>query len=296
MSPSLTRGKVIVRIKGGLGNQLFCYATARRLALANNVELVIDDVTGFVRDNRYHRKCMLNRFNIEARRATPGERLEPFERWRRIVLKRLSRRKPFGQRRYLEEEGIRFDERILVLKVGGSLYLDGYWQDVRYFRDVEQAIREDLRISPPTDERNQRVAASLRSDGAVALHVRWFDSPGSALAHNVSVEYYRRAIALMDSIVGSPRYFLFSDDLDAALSRLGLPRDRVTSVSHNRGDDNAYADLWLLTQCRHLITANSTFSWWGAYLAGPEAVVVAPTYRTGCWPLPEGLPESWIGL
>src|SRR6266568_7782352 len=103
-----TRRRVISRIRGGLGNQLFCYAAARRLALVNNAELVIDNVSGFVRDRMYCRKYMLDRFQIPVRKATPVERLEPFERYRRGMMKRLAYRKAFTERRYLEQEGIDF--------------------------------------------------------------------------------------------------------------------------------------------------------------------------------------------
>jgi hypothetical protein len=161
--------KVITRIKGGLGNQLFCYAAARRLALVNNAELVIDDVTGFARDRGYRRRYILDPFSIPARKATPGERLEPFERYRRGVMKWLSRRKPFEERRYLEQEGRNFDERLLAFKVKGTLYLDGLWQSEGYFKDVKQTIREDLQIIPPTDMLNQRMAAEIRSGFACAL-------------------------------------------------------------------------------------------------------------------------------
>src|SRR5712691_2524903 len=109
-------------MKGGLGNQLFCYAAARRLALANNAELVIDDVTGFARDRQYRRQYALDSCHIPVRKATPAERLEPFERYRRGVAKWLSRKKPFAERRYLEQEGLDFDERLLDVKVkGGTL-------------------------------------------------------------------------------------------------------------------------------------------------------------------------------
>ena len=92
--------KLIARIKGGLGNQLFCYAAARRLALVNNAELVIDDVTGFVRDRQYRRQYALDRFQIPARKATPAERMEPFERYRRGVAKFVARRRrPVPRRR-----------------------------------------------------------------------------------------------------------------------------------------------------------------------------------------------------
>jgi hypothetical protein len=293
--------KVITRIKGGLGNQLFCYAAARRLALVNNAELVLDDVTGFVRDRKYRRQYMLDRFSIPARNATPGERLEPFERYRRGVIKWLSRRKPFEERRYIEQEGRDFDERLLVFRVKGTLYIDGYWQSESYFKDVEKTIREDLRISPPTDGLNHRMAEEIRRSNAVAVHARWFHATGSTEIHNLSDDYYLRAIALMESKIGSCHYFLFSDDPETARAKIALPEGRVTCISHNQRDENAYADLWLMTLCRHFITANSTFSWWGAWLGGDkEKIVVSPALviREGStsWNFSGQIPSSWIKI
>lgn len=290
--------KVITRIKGGLGNQLFCYSAARRLALANNAELVIDNVTGFVRDSTYGRQYMLDPFSISGRMATQGELLRPFERYRRGVLKWLSRREPFAERRYLEQEGLNFDERLLTLKVWGPLYLDGLWQSEGYFKDVEETIREDLKITPPTDGLNQRIAEEIRDSNSVALHMRWFGAPGRTATHNLSADYYRRAIAMMESKTESPRYFLFSDDPEAAFATVGLPEGRVTCITHNRRDENAYADLWLMTLCRHFITANSTFSWWGAWLGGrgtkivctPDLIIEGKT----AWGFEGLIPDGWI--
>ena len=290
--------KVITRIKGGLGNQLFCYSAARRVALVNNAELVIDDVTGFARDRQYCRQYMLDRFSIPVRKATPAERLEPFERYRRGIMKWVSRRKLFGERRYLEQEGLDFDERLLALQIKGTLYLDGLWQSEGYFKDVEQIIRKDLRIIPPKDGLNQRIAAEIRSCNSVALHVRWFDSPGNKATHNLSAEYYKRGIALLERKIESPRYFLFSDNPDADHATLGLPIGRVTVISHNRGSENAYSDLWLMAQCQHFITANSTFSWWGAWLGDREPkIVCTPNMKIDgktAWGFKGLIPEEWI--
>lgn len=294
----LSNKLVVSRVLGGLGNQLFCYAAARRLALVNGAELALDDVTGFVRERQYRRCYALDRFRIAARKATPAERLEPFERYRRGIAKWLSRRKPFAERRYLEQEGIDFDERLLAMKVTGTLYLDGLWQSEGYFKDVEQTIRDDLRIIPPTDAFNQRTAREIRGSHAVAVHVRWFDAPGRAGPYTLSADYYRRAIALMEGKVEAPRYFLFSDDPDAARARLALPEGRVTLVSHNRGDENGYADLWLMSLCRHFITANSTFSWWGAWLGGGTGkVVVTPALKIegrAAWGFKGLIPGNWL--
>ena len=290
--------KIIVRIKGGLGNQLFCYAAARRLALGNNAELVIDDVTGFARDREYRRQYALDSCHIPVRKATPAERLEPFERYRRSVAKWLARKKPFAERRYLEQEGLDFDARLLEVKVKGVLYLDGLWQSEGYFKDVEQAIREDLRIILPKDVLNQRMAEEIRNSNAVALHVRWFDAPGTTVTYNMSADYYQRAITLMECKVELPRYFLFSDDPDAARATLGLHDGRVTVVPHERGDENGFADLWLMTQCRHFITANSTFSWWGAWLgSGENKVVLTPnlkSYGKVPWGFKGLIPADWV--
>jgi hypothetical protein len=294
--------KVIVRIKGGLGNQLFCYANARRLALANNAELVIDDVTGFVRDRQYYHQYVLDHFHISVRKATPAERLEPFERYRRGIMKWLSRRKPFAERQYVEQEGLDFDERLLTLKVRETLYLDGLWQSEGYFKGVESVIRDDLRINPPKDVLNERAAAEIRNGNAVAMHVRWFEVPGSAEIHNVSADYYHRAIALMEKKINSPRYYVFSDNMEAARAKLGLPEGRAVYVSHNQGRENAYADLWLMTQCRHFIIANSTLSWWAAWLAPRnDKVVISPQHKIGeghitAWNFRGQLPSMWVKI
>lgn len=295
-------GKIICRVKGGLGNQLFCYAAARRLALVNNAELVIDDVTGFARDRQFTRQYMLDHFHIPCRKATPNERLEPFERYRRGLLKLLSHRLPFAQRPYIEQEGFDYEERLLNLRLSSDRYVDGLWQSERYFKDVERTIREDLRIIPPTDKLNQGMAEKIRTCNAVALHVRWFNAPGSKGVHNLAVDYYHRAIALIKEKVNSPHFFLFSDSPEAARALLDLPENKVTFVSHNLGDENAYADLWLMTQCKHFITANSTFSWWGAWLAeSSDKIVVTPAIKQEViqetnWGFDGLIPDQWIKL
>lgn len=291
--------KVITRIKGGIGNQLFCYAAARRLALANNTDLVIDDVTGFERDC-HHRRYILDQFHIPVRKASPAERLEPFARYRRLLAKLINQSRPFHRRSYLEQEGVAFDDRLLAFKVNGTVYLDGYWQSELYFNDVAKVIRQDLWIVPPSDETNRCLAEEIQAGLTVAVHVRWFNKQGESEQHNVAVDYYRRAVAIMEEKLRTPRYFVFSDDPDAARAKLTIPGDRTTFVSHNRGDENAYADLWLMTQCKHFIIANSTFSWWGAWLSNNlDKITIHPNITlTGltAWGFEGLIPKGWIGI
>ncbi len=288
---------------GGLGNQLFCYAAARRLALVNRAELVIDDVTGFARDFAYRRQYALANFNITARKATPKERLEPFSRYRRHLAKLVARRRPFLKRKYLEQERIDFDPRLLDYTVKGTVYLDGFWQSEDYFKDQEDVIRKDLLIIPPKDKMNQAIAERIRSANAVGVHVRWFDKStqnGTSSEYNLLPQYYRHSVQRIMTQVEAPHFFVFSDDPDAAHQMLGLPENLMTCMDQNRREENAYADLWLMTQCKHFIIANSTFSWWGAWLAGfPNKIVISPALRVQgmtAWGFDGLLPSKWVVL
>ena len=293
--------KIIPRIFGGLGNQLFCYAAARRLALVNHAELVLDDVSGFTYDYFYQRNYQLDHFKIPCRKATPAERLELFHRVRRYLKRCWNQRKPFAQRAYLVQEGIDYDPRLLHFKPQGTVYLEGYWQSEDYFKDMEVSIRQDLQIKPPTDAANLDMVEHIQGGTAVAVHVRFFDEPHTNSINNTPGDYYIRAVEAMERLAPAAHYFVFSDQPEAARARIPLPDARVTLVAHNQGDENAYADLWLMTQCQHFIIANSTFSWWGAWLAAhPQKQVIAPGFemRQGkmWWGFKGLLPGEWIKL
>ena len=292
---------IIPRILGGLGNQLFSYSAARRLALKNDAELVLDDVSGFAYDSVYQRHYQLDHFNILCRKATAAERLEPFSRLRRVLKREWNQRRPFAQRSYLMQDDIDYDPRLIDFKPQGTVYLQGYWQSEGYFKDVETQIRNDLCIKPPEDELNLKISRLMRRCNAVAVHVRYFDQTEAHSVNNISNDYYARAIAVIEHIVPDAHFFIFSDQPNTARLRIPLPNERITVVSHNKGDENAYADLWLMTKCQHFVIANSTFSWWGAWLAAnPEKVIIAPKLdkKTGMsfWGFNGLIPDSWMQL
>ncbi len=293
--------KVICIMRGGIGNQLFCYATARRLALVNDAELVIDHITGFGRHYIYNHTYQLNHFHIYGREAEPKERLEPFGRLRRYLNRRINKLLPFEKKYYIFDDAMDFDRRVLDYKVRGTVYLDGYWQSERYFKDVEKIIRQDLQITPPVDKINQSIAEKIRSHNAVAVHIRFFDAPSEKGENNVSAEYYYRAIIRMEQALSNAHYYIFSDRPEDARLINNLPDHRLTVLTNNQGDKFAYADLWLMQQCQHFIIANSTFSWWGAWLSlNPEKIVIAPNfekrYGKSWWGFDGLIPEGWIKL
>lgn len=292
---------IIPRIFGGIGNQLFCYSAARRLALVNNAELAIDNVSGFAYDYKYKRDYQLSHFNIPCRFATSAERLEPMSRVRRYIKRKLNQRYAFENRNYLVQEDVNFDKRILNLKPKGIFYMEGYWQSEKYFKDIEAIIRKDLQICPPTNEANLSMAKKIEKYNSIAVHVRFFDIPNSEGINNTPRSYYNQAIETMKNLISDGHYFIFSDQPKAARTLVPLPDDNITLIEINNSDSMAYADLWLMTKCKHFVLANSTFSWWGAWLSEySQKKIIAPKFeiksknRVTSWGFDGLIPEEWI--
>ena len=299
--------KLVVRLKGGLGNQLFCYATARRLALKNDAELVLDHVSGFRYDYLYQRRFGLTGFNISARLAKPIELFEPLPRLERYLTRKWSQIQPWGRQRYIEQIGVEFDERLISLKLqSGTTWFDGFGQSERYFEDVQDVIRNDLRLTLPITAENQLTREKMRSEPSACLHLRWFDSnkPDSPL--NMPLAYYEKAIKHLVGLVPSVHFYIFSDNTLHARQRLSplLQKLPHTYVDHNQLTD-PMQDFWLMTQCDHFIISNSTYAWWSAWLGeqvnGMTRIIAPanyldPSHAVTAWGFPYLLPNRWIIL
>jgi hypothetical protein len=297
--------KLIVRLKGGLGNQLFCYASARRLALANDAELVLDAVTGFKYDYLYQRTYALHTFCIPARLADSREQMEPLGRIRRFIARKTSTLRPLNRRRYIEQVGVDFDPGILDLRLQeGTTYFDPFGQSERYFHDIREIIQQDLVMSAPAAQLAQDVAALINRSVSVALHVRWFDNGELPESSNMSLDYYALAIRRLLEKVGVAHFFLFSDrpqEASAMLSPL-LGRHNCTVVQINSAGDSFATEFWLMRQCRHFVIGNSTFAWWAAWLGeyrhqGSHIFApsrnVDPQHSVTAWGFPGLLPARW---
>jgi len=293
---------VIARIFGGLGNQLFCYAAARRLALANDVPLRLDVRSGFLRDG-FGREYLLDRFTIPCQPASNWQSyLHPGGRARRCLERQMNARLPYAWRWVMREKASHaFDPRLLDLRVTHALYLEGYWQSERYFADAADIIRQDLRLSRPPNDASRALADRMRREESVSIHLRRFAEVRPALRHNVLFsplrpDYYQRATAFIAARTNQPHFYVFCEDLDWAMHGMD-PDLHATPVYVNAalGYDGDVDDLWLMSQCRHHIISNSTFGWWGAWLGGSEkGLVVAPTTMADhntCW-----IPPRWIPL
>ena len=208
---------VIVRIMGGLGNQLFEYAAGRRLALVNDASLKLD-ISDYKISPRPYR---LNKFNIGEDIALPFEvqRLTGMKYQSSLsarIRRRLTRYLPTRRTVVVGERSSGF--RPEVLSATGDAYLDGYWQSDLYFKDIEHIIRREFRPKDPPDAVNQAVGMAITSSESVSLHVRRGDYVSNPLYNQVHgtcpLEYYEAAVELIAKEVRNPHFFVFSDDLE----------------------------------------------------------------------------------
>ena len=267
--------KIIPRLFGGLGNQLFIYACARRLSLITKSELVIDKVSGFKYDKVYKRKFQLHHFNISGRFATKFELLFPFSRVRRYILKYINKNKLFPNKSYIIQEGINFENRLLNFDPKGTVYLEGYWQSENYFKDIEEIIRFDLSFIKPNDPINLEFSDLIKkTEISIAVHYRFFDTLDNV--NNLNEEYYNKAFSIFLEQFPNATYFIFSDKKLKNINSLH-DKSKIIYINHNKTDEVAYKDLWLMSLCKNFIISNSTFSWWGAWLStNVDKIIIAP--------------------
>lgn len=287
---------------GGLGNQMFQYAAGRRLALQHRAELKLD--LSFLQENVdviTVRNYELGHLGIRVSIATSDEvsALTGIgeNRIKRILRKFISKSNP--GHRHIHEPYFHFYPDLL--DAPDNSYLEGYWQSERYFKDVDNIIRNEFSVVTKPDACNVEMAERIGSANSVSIHIRRGDYVSSNVInsyHGVcSTEFYRNAVKIVAERVTSPHFFVFSDDPLWAKENFRLSYE-TTYLDHN-GSDKGYEDLRLMSLCRHCIVANSSFSWWGAWLCGnPDKIVIAPRrwFNVPDLNTDDLLPESWIRI
>ena len=296
---------IIVKLCGGIGNQMFQYAAARRLAYVNNVPLKLD--LGWFGKNRAlterdKRNYNLDCFMLSVEIAEDDEVSGLISH----LNNPLSRRLPYFLKKYIShfnkthivEKAYNFDPEILMLK--DNVYLDGYWQSDKYFNDAEDIIRFDFTFCDEPEGQNLRYAELIRNLNSVSLHVRRGDYVTSAKTgafHGLcSLDYYKQAVNEIFRQTDKPVFFMFSDDMEWVKTNLKIDAD-IYYVDCNTLD-TCHEDLRLMSLCKHHIIANSSFSWWGAWLSSyTDKIVCAPEkWFNASVDTRDNVPGSWTRL
>ncbi len=271
---------LVMNIKGGLGNQLFQYAAGRALALRrdddkkgiNSIKL---DITGYGENNGIDtiRHYALSPFNINAEIASADEIKKL-----KYPLGRISKVLRFIKIKILRQFNTGFNSSIYNSKK--PLYLDGFFQTEKYFIDKEDEIRKDLTLKDPLSPRAVEILAKINScPNSISLHIRrgdYVSDKNTNQNHGTcDMDYYKKAIEYINSKIGNDmQVFIFSDDIEWAKENLKFDYPTIFVSSPEIPD---YEELILMSKCKHNIIANSSFSWWGAWLnQNHDKIVIAP--------------------
>ena len=272
---------IIVRLIGGLGNQLFQYTIGRILSIKNEVPLYLDTSAY---DNPDSRSCKLYYYNIKAAVATKDkiENINNLYESNALYAKfyRQAEKRFLPKHRwyyYKEDEYYKYEPALM--KVSSPILLEGFWQHHRYYEHIYPEIWEELTLKEAYKKDNTGVLSEIEQNAAaVSIHIRrgdYVSDPNNLNWFGVMpVSYYYKAIDYINNKIKSPVYYVFSDDLNWVKRNLNI-KGQTVYVDIEGGKD--YLELDAMSKCRHNIIANSSFSWWGAFLnKSPGKIVVAP--------------------
>lgn len=300
MMSQTQKKNLILLVAGGIGNQLFMYAAAKRLAQKNKVKLLLDANSGFEKDS-YKQTYQLDRFAIKADRAP--EEITFNGRWnsfQRNFFKKLNKLMPYEKRWLIREEtdsaGMTFfDERLMNLTLKHTnTYLIDCFQSEKYFADIREELLNEIVVHNTFNDKTIEVAEQITATpNPIAVHARQLrGAPNTAGASPPAwssqkpFTYYEQAINYITDHVKDPHFFCFGDDPDWLRENWNTDF-AVDFISHNNGQDEAVQDFYLMGLCKHFIIGNSSFSWWPAWLSdNQDKIVVAPKNES---------PYQWSG-
>ena len=287
---------IVVRLMGGLGNQLFQYAAARHLAHLNNTELYLDIKS---LENTPTGETIgqfeLDKFNINAKIADESTLKSflgcGFTKKDKFMTQFFS----VGRRKKYEFNNYGFDEHLLNLH--GNYYIKGFFQSEKYFKDIASIISQELEVKKELININQEIIDEIKSKNSVSIHIRRGDHAKNLTsmdAHSLcSKDYFKKSIKYMKENVGANcKFYLFTDDKEWVKNEMTMD-ENCELISGN----STIEDFYLMSLCKHNIISNSTYSWWAAWLnMNPEKIVVMPKYWTNHLVTEEIKlkPKNWI--
>jgi len=272
---------IVIKVNGGLGNQMFQYAFGRAISLQLNTQLKLD-VSWFneIPKTDTIREYELNCFNIKPLIASDDEIKKtkgPIGLFPKRVSSFLRKMNILFESSYVMEKEFYYNPAML-LSVDNS-YFEGYWQSYRYFDKYKEVIKKDFLENYSLSKDKQNILEKVKSCNTISLHIRRGDYVSNANANNYhgvsSLKYYYEAIKYIKDKIENPYFIIFSDDIDWVKKNLKVESPLL--FIENQNNDRPFDDIYLMSLCKHNIIANSSFSWWGAYLnMNSNKIVIAP--------------------
>ena len=289
-----------VFLYGGIGNQLFQYAFAKKLSIKYKMNLILN-LYGFETDKFYKRKFDLENFQISYLKIESGKGLI-FNICRVMQhYPKLSEILRLFFRKLLVEKTNIFENNRIKIDSNKNLYLYGYWQNELYFKDVKEQIVEDFKLNSKLSIDNEALVKKIHQQNCVSVHIRMLHMVKSEnkdvidvnknMNYRLTESYYVKALNYICSQVSNPIFYVFSDKPDDARTFLKPLLYNFVFLDNSRGSD--FEDLVLMSKFDHNIIANSSFSWWGAWLGDNEKKLIIAPKDTVFTPV---IPDHWIQI
>lgn len=261
-----------MKVMGGLGNQLFQYALYRQFQ--ENGQQAYLDTSWYYRNKGVDRKYQLNLFQTKVLECSEKQKYQ-FANNDKNIMGRLYH-KIFGKKQshIIESESGKFNPAILQLK---DAYLDGYWQRKGYFENISELLREELVLTEPLTGENRKMLVKIENTNSVAIHVRRGDylKVQDMYGGICTEKYYDDSMDYMRQHIENVHFFVFSDDMNWCRNFFE-EKENVIFVDIN-GENKGSFDLFLMSKCQNMIMANSSFSWWAAWLNKyDDKIIIAP--------------------
>lgn len=269
---------IVIKIQGGLGNQMFQYAFFK--SLENKGYDTLIDLSYYDYQPSHNGFEIYRIFGPLAYKLVTDDVRDELSHTRNIYYSRL-RRKFFPKKTHYIEKKYSHEfnyKRIKPMISKTDLYLDGYWEDERYFASIKQIIFGLYSFPEFADGKNTAIYDKISNSLSVSIHIRRGDKINSNLHCILTLDYYLRAINLIKRLLNYQiiKFFVFSDDIDWTRENFKVIDEDFEYVSWNKGE-NSFRDMQLMSLCKHNINAASTFSWWAAYLnRNQDKIVISP--------------------
>lgn len=281
------------RVKGGLGNQLFIYASLRGLAERHNYIPFLDSTSGYIND-RFGRVYLLDQFKIKVPQSNCFKRYtNQFGRFFRTSERLMNKYLPQQNRWYLDEEAHGFYESLNGF-TSNDIYLDGYWQSDSYFNHLSREIRDELTTTGAVSDAVLQQCKEIQNCESVIIGVRRFEEmKGSLHVPLIDPSFYKNAIEIISSKISNPSFYIVTEHTEWAKNNLPAGY-RYKYIPHIEANERAHENLYLMKNAKHYIISNSTYHWWGAWLGeNTGKIVICP--RNG-WIHAKPFPSDWFSL
>ena len=287
---------VIVQLKGGLGNQLFQYAAGLHLGLYHQVETKVDTTLLNIPDEEIN---TIRSFDLLAIQKPPSiaSLVEIKKAQGSFFSQKIEKILPSFKRNIYNEKSFEFDTNFLKAKK--NTYLKGYRQSEKYFSSIKNIVLQNFKIKEEITKSVSDFSIQLQQENSISIHLRRGDYTNTSLINYhgiIDVTYYKEAIEIIQSKYPDCKFYIFSDNIEWAKQNLNIENSTYITTSISQ---SSITDFHLMQSCKHNIIANSTFSWWAAYLnSNPNKIVIAPKrwFNQVDYNTKDLFPESWITI